>query len=80
MWARHPAYTAALFLTLLTTFYLLFTPAHQAPPPTFFAMKDHSLGSRVERAHYLYDKQLVQRAELIHKFGPEPKNISLCVV
>lgn len=79
MWARHPVYTAALFLTLLTTFYLLFAPGAPEPAAVIFPMRDNTLATRLKQAHYLYDKQLTQRAELIHKFGPDPKNISLYV-
>lgn len=79
VWIRRPVYTAALFLILFTTFYLLCIPFNQEPKPLGYVMQDNTLASRVKRSHYIYNQRIAQRAELIQKFGPEPKNISLWV-
>jgi hypothetical protein len=76
VWARHPAYSVALFLTLLTTVYLLCLPVNQERP-SFFPMEDYGLASRLKQSHFIYNKRIAQRAKLIEKFGPKPKNVSL---
>lgn len=81
VWARHRWYTTCLFTTLLTTFYLLFiSPLDHEPFTNIYAMPNNNLTSRMQRSHRLYDSRLAQRANLIEKFGPDPRNISLCVV
>ena len=77
VWLRHPRYSFLILFTLLTTFYLLFIPHHG--PIQSFHVQDDSLKTRVERAHTIYDKFLVQRAGLLKKWGPEPKDISVYV-
>ena len=77
VWLRHPRYSFLILFTLLTTFYLLFVPHHG--PIQSFHVQDDSLKTRVERAHTIYDKFLVQRAGLLKKWGPEPKDISVYV-
>ena len=77
VWLRHPRYSLLILFTLLTTFYLLFVP-HHAPIHTFH-VQDDSLQTRVQRSHTIYDKFLVQRAGLLKKWGPEPKDISVYV-
>ena len=74
VWLRHPRYSLLVFVTLITTFYLLFVPREQQH---VFTLQDNSLDTRVQRSHTIYDKLLVQRQGLIKKFGPTPKDIAL---
>ena len=75
VWLRHPRYSLLVFVTLITTFYLLFVPREQQHH--VFTLQDNSLDTRVQRSHTIYDKLLVQRQGLIKKFGPTPKDIAL---
>jgi hypothetical protein len=77
VWLRHPRYSLLIFVTLITTFYLLFIPHEQIHS---FHVQDNSLDTRVQRSHAIYDKILTQRQDLLKKFGPSLKDIALYVV
>ena len=78
VWLRHPRYSLLILVSIIATFYLLFV-THE-PPTQLFHVQDASLESRVQRAHTIYDKFLVQRQGLLKKWGPNPKDISMYVV
>ena len=78
VWLRHPRYSLLIFVTLITTLYLLFVP-HEHPIQQF-QVQDNTLETRVQRSHAIYDKLLVQRQGLLNKFGPNPKDIALYVL
>ena len=78
VWLRHPRYSLLIFVTLITTFYLLFV-SHEGPHQSFH-VHDDSLEARVLRSHLIYDKLLVQRQGLLKKYGPDPKDIAVYVV
>lgn len=81
VWLRHPRYSLLIFVALITTFYLLFLPhVHDDQPIQSVQQVDDSLESRVQLSHAIYDKVLAKREGLIKKHGPNPKDISLCVV
>ena len=82
VWIRHPRYSLFILVSLITTCYLLFV--HEAlhclhvtskGPNQPFHMHDDSLESRVQRAHTIYNKFLVQRKGFLDKWGPTSKEI-----
>src|ERR1700678_1848674 len=75
IWLRHLRYSLLILCTLISTFYLLFVPRNPV-----FHLQDNTLVNRVQRSHAIYEKVLAQRQGLIKKFGPNPKDIALCVV
>jgi hypothetical protein len=79
VWLRHPRYSLLIFVSLITTFYLLFLPHEHDQPIQPFHVQDNSLETRVQLSHSIYDKLLAQREGLLKKFGPNPKDIALCV-
>ncbi|KAF9038155.1 methyltransferase domain-containing protein [Panaeolus papilionaceus] len=78
-WTRHPCFAVVLAAILLPTLYMLI------PASTYtvdiakhrFQMKDLSLASRIEQAHWIYGPIPEKRAGLIEKFGPTPRDIQL---
>lgn len=79
VWLRHPRYSLLIFVTFITTFYLLFLPHGHEQPIQSFHVQDNSLETRVQLSHSIYDKILAQREGLLKKFGPNPKDIALYV-
>ena len=78
VWLRHPRYSLLIFVTLITTFYLLFVPHREPIQP--FHVQDDSLETRVQRSHTIYDKFLLQREGMLKKWGPDAKDIAVYVV
>lgn len=79
VWQRHPRYSLLVGVVLVTTLYLLVPIQHDSLAPPLFTMNDNDLPHRMERANSIYDKVLGARKGLIKKFGPTPKDVSLCV-
>jgi hypothetical protein len=82
VWGRHPRYALFIFAVIATTFYLLdpFSVPPSAPlPPLNVNMAKGELARRLTRADVIYDKMLADRKEMIRHFGPEPKDIMMCV-
>ena len=74
---RHPRYVALLALAILATLFLL-NPWSDAPPGP--ALSDNDLPARLDRAERIYQDLLGRRKGLIHKFGPQPKDIDTSVI
>jgi hypothetical protein len=79
VWQRHPRYAVFIFLVLFTTFYLLNPYNQPSEPfnPSRSPISDHTLPSRLSRSEAIYQKTLQHRGELIHKWGPQAKDVSM---
>lgn len=75
VWQRHPRCSLLILGVLATTLYLLVPINHEFTTPPLFNMIDNDLPNRMERAHHIYNKVLVNRKKLIDRFGPSPKDI-----
>ncbi|KAJ7505397.1 methyltransferase domain-containing protein [Mycena galericulata] len=75
-WQRNPRYIVFILIAVLTTFYLL--GSFDSPPPPHPAfLEDHDLPNRVARSERIYNKLLLDRKDLIQKFGPTPADVAL---
>lgn len=79
VWQRHPRCSLLILGVLATTLYLLVPINHEFTTPPLFNMIDNDLPNRMERAHHIYNKVLVNRKKLIDRFGPSPKDIPVWV-
>lgn len=76
VYRQHPRYSILLGLILLGTLWTLLPDTQEPPSIEIFHVADNVRG-RVERANRIYDRFLEDRAGLIKKFGPEPKDIMM---
>jgi hypothetical protein len=74
-WQRNPRYIVFILIAVATTLYLI-TP-FQDPPPKQAFLEDRDLPNRIARSDRIYNKLLLDRKELIKKFGPTPNDVAL---
>jgi hypothetical protein len=76
-WQRHPRYLILVVLLICCSFYL-FYPSQQHPPfKPVYIFQENTLSNRLARADRIYDKTLTSRHDMVKKFGPSPKDITL---
>ncbi|KAJ7175784.1 methyltransferase domain-containing protein [Mycena filopes] len=75
-WTRNPRYVVLIFLAIVSTLYLL-GPFNETPLPVkrLAYIEDHDLPNRLARSERIYSKLLLDRKELITKFGPTPNDV-----
>ena len=78
--SRHPRYLFTIVLFILTTIYVLSLSYHSTPLPATVAWGASGLADRMERAELIYNKVLLDRQGLIHKFGPTPNDVLMWVI
>jgi hypothetical protein len=79
VWQRHPRYFILVALVLTATIFLL-NPYHPHSTDSYAAyIRDSTLPARIERAERVYQKVIVDRKELIRKYGPTPRDIVMYV-
>ncbi|KAJ7366777.1 methyltransferase domain-containing protein [Mycena albidolilacea] len=82
-WSRNPRYIVLILVAVVTTLYLLGPfgepDARPPPPPPRVAssIQDDDLPNRLARSDKIYEKLLLDRKELIKKFGPTPNDVAL---
>ncbi|KAJ7935562.1 methyltransferase domain-containing protein [Mycena leptocephala] len=81
-WSRNPRYVVFILVAIATTLYLMgpFQDSPVGPPPPvtrITQLEDHDLPNRLARSDRIYNKLLLDRKELIKKFGPTPNDVAL---
>ncbi|KAJ7212193.1 methyltransferase domain-containing protein [Mycena pura] len=84
-WSRSPRYVGLIVLAIVGTLYLVgpFHGSEQPPSPSQDShyriplVEDHDLPNRIARSDRIYDKLLLDRKELVKKFGPTPNDVAL---
>ncbi|KAJ7626688.1 hypothetical protein DFH06DRAFT_1443784 [Mycena polygramma] len=81
-WSRNPRYVVLILVAISATLYLLSGSFSEDAPPHHShsripPMEDHDLPNRVARSDKIYNKLLLDRKELIKKFGPTPNDVAV---
>ncbi|KAF7365296.1 hypothetical protein MVEN_00401400 [Mycena venus] len=80
MSARNPRYIVFILVAVVLTLYLLGpfgTDTAPFPVTKVSSIEDHDLPNRLARSDKIYNKLLLDRKELIKKFGPTPNDVAL---
>ncbi|KAJ7179936.1 methyltransferase domain-containing protein [Mycena crocata] len=77
-WQRNPRYVVLILMAIAATLYLIGPFQEPAPNPRLRGFTpDQDLPQRVARSDRIYNKLLLDRKELIKKFGPTPNDVAL---
>jgi len=77
-WQRNPRYVVFILVAVITTLYFIGSFQESGPPlPRYTHLEDRDLPSRVARSDRIYNKLLLDRKDLIKKFGPTPNDVAL---
>lgn len=80
VWQRHPRYFISVAAVILTTIYLLNYYQSPVRPDLYdISIRDSGVSARLEQAERAYEKVVGDRKEMLRKFGPTPKDLSMYV-
>jgi len=79
-WQRHPRYFLFMALIVMATIYFLIPSQSPIQSSSFGALiRDTGLPARLERAEQVYQNVILDRKDMIRKYGPTPRHIHMCV-